>query len=113
MCGDSSGRAVGQCIRATHEVVSCSDGAQAVEYYRESWERIDLVILDLVMPVLSGGETFSQMRQINPNVKVILSSGYSIDGQAHEILNEGALSFIQKPFKLDELSRKVAEGLKK
>jgi two-component system cell cycle sensor histidine kinase/response regulator CckA len=60
-------------------------------------------------PYLSGGETFDRLREINPKVKVLLSSGYSIEGQAQEILDRGCNGFLQKPFRLANLSRKVRE----
>ncbi len=59
------------------------------------------------MPQISGGEIFDQLKGIDSNVKVLLSSGYSVDGQATEILNRGCEGFIQKPFRLDELSKRI------
>jgi DNA-binding NarL/FixJ family response regulator len=60
---------------------------------------------------MSGGETFNQLKAINPHVKVLLSSGYSINGRAQEILSRGCRGFIQKPFNLRDLSRRIAEML--
>ncbi|MFH0910085.1 MAG: response regulator [Planctomycetota bacterium] len=94
-----------------YEVAACPDGAKALERYRAAWQEIDLVILDMVMPNLSGRDTFRAMRKINPRVKVLLSSGYSVNGEAQEILNQGALGFLQKPFTTIELSQKVADVL--
>ena len=65
----------------------------------------------MVMPDLSGRDTYLAMREINPKIKSILSSGYSIDHPAQESLNEGVVSLIQKPFNMNELSEKVAEAL--
>jgi two-component system, cell cycle sensor histidine kinase and response regulator CckA len=65
----------------------------------------------MIMPGISGGETFDRLRAINPGVKVILSSGYSMSGQAEEILNRGCNGFIQKPFRLQNISQKVREML--
>jgi two-component system cell cycle sensor histidine kinase/response regulator CckA len=59
------------------------------------------------MPGMGGGETYDQIRRINPAVRVLLSSGYSIDGQAKEMLNRGCDGFIQKPFNLRSLSEEV------
>jgi len=70
-----------------------------------------MVILDMIMPVMSGGDTFDRMKNLNPQVKVLLSSGYSINGQATEILDRGCKGFIQKPFKTKELSKKLREIL--
>jgi len=60
-------------------------------------------------PYLPGGETFDRLREINPGIKVLLSSGYSIEGQAQEIMDRGCNGFLQKPFRLANLSRKVRE----
>jgi two-component system, cell cycle sensor histidine kinase and response regulator CckA len=71
------------------------------------------VILDMIMPQLSGGETFKQLQKINPGIKVLLSSGYSFNHQAQEILDRGCFGFIQKPFTLKLLSRKLADILER
>ena len=70
-----------------------------------------VVLLDMIMPDMSGGETYDRMKDINPRVKVLLSSGYSINGQATEILDRGCDGFIHKPFKMNELSQKLREIL--
>ncbi|MBW2129421.1 MAG: response regulator [Deltaproteobacteria bacterium] len=72
----------------------------------------DLVILDMIMPGMGGGETFDRLKAINPDIKVLLSSGYSVDGQASKILERGCNGFIQKPFNINELSEKMREILK-
>ncbi|MBW2049857.1 MAG: response regulator, partial [Deltaproteobacteria bacterium] len=71
----------------------------------------DLVILDMIMPDMGGGQTFDRLREIDPHIRVLLSSGYSIDGRAQEILNRGCNGFLQKPFNLQELSVKIREVL--
>ena len=86
-------------------------GQEAIAVYKEKKDEIDTVILDMIMPGLSGGTTFDLLREIDPQVRVLLCSGYSIDGQAREILNKGCKGFLQKPFKLEELSRKIRETL--
>ena len=73
----------------------------------------DIVILDMIMPVMGGDETYDRMKEINPDIKILLSSGYSIDGQAAEILKRGCDGFIQKPFALRELSQRIREILDK
>jgi two-component system, cell cycle sensor histidine kinase and response regulator CckA len=62
------------------------------------------VILDMIMPEMGGGEVFDQLKRIDPRVKVLLASGYSMQGQAREIMNRGCIGFIQKPFTLQDLS---------
>jgi signal transduction histidine kinase/ActR/RegA family two-component response regulator len=86
-------------------------GKDAIEIYQTNFDKIDLVILDMVMPVMSGSEVYDILKQINPDVKVLLSSGYSIDGSATEILKRGCEGFIQKPFNLTNLSQKLNEIL--
>jgi DNA-binding NtrC family response regulator len=94
-----------------HKVTACSDGERAIAYYKESWRETDLVLLDMVMPKLGGRDTFGAMKKINPDVHAILLSGYSIEGEAQTILDEGVMGFIGKPFGLHELSEKVAQVL--
>ncbi len=73
----------------------------------------DMVLLDMVMPEMGGGETYDRLKKINPDMKALLSSGYSIDGEAKEILNRGCDGFIQKPFSMKELSQGIREILDK
>jgi CheY-like chemotaxis protein len=94
-----------------YRVLTAPGGAEALEIYRENRENIDLVILDMVMPGMSGGDTFDRLKLINPEIKVILSSGYSLNGMAHGIMQRGARLFLQKPFRLNELSHKIREAL--
>lgn len=94
-----------------YRVLKALSGKEAISEYQASSAKIDLVILDLIMPKISGGEVYDKLKEINPQVKVLLSSGYSVDGQATEILKRGCNGFIQKPFNMEELSRKVNEIL--
>ena len=96
-----------------YEVLLAENGREALELYKKNQDKIDLVLLDMVMPVMGGGETFDRMKEINTNVKVLLSSGYSIEGEAKEILERGCDAFIQKPFKMEQLSQKLREILDK
>ena len=70
-----------------------------------------MLLLGMVMPVMGGGETYDRMKEIDPDIKVLLSSGYSINGQVTEILDRGCNGFIQKPFKMKELSQELREIL--
>jgi DNA-binding NtrC family response regulator len=94
-----------------HKVIVCKDGKDALELYRNTWKSIDLVILDLVMPKMSGKDTFQAMKLINPKVKVLLASGFSIDGEAQSVLKLGATGFIQKPFNMNDLSKSITDCL--
>ena len=77
--------------------------AEAVELYRQQWQTIALVLLDLSMPEMSGKEVLAQLRKINPNVKVILSSGYSEEEADRQIGDVKATAFIQKPYRVKTL----------
>ncbi|MBN2711866.1 MAG: transporter substrate-binding domain-containing protein [Planctomycetes bacterium] len=96
-----------------YKVVTARDGKEAVKYYARSWRHIDLVILDMVMPVMSGRDTFIAMREINPDIRAILSSGYSINGEAQSILDDGVMEFVGKPFVQAQLSDAIARVLGK
>ena len=94
-----------------YEVITAADGLEGVSRYRDLWREIDLVILDMVMPNMSGGDCFRRMKEINPKARVVLSSGYSMDGAIQDVMNEGILAFIQKPYRLEELSRVVGTAV--
>ena len=96
-----------------YKVLIARSGKEAVEIYEKNKERIDIVLLDMIMPDMSGSDTYDRMKDIDPKVKVLLSSGYSINGQATEIMDRGCNGFIQKPFKMKELSQKLREILDK
>lgn len=82
-------------------------GREALEVYRERQGRIDLILLDMIMPGMSGAETFDRIRDLDPNGKILLCSGYSIEGKAAKLIEKGCDGFIQKPFKAEDLSREV------
>jgi len=90
-----------------YSVLEARDGMEAIDIYQKNNGTIDMVFLDIVMPGMSGRDTYDRLREINPDIKVLLSSGYDIDTQATEILDRGANSFIQKPFALKDLSQKI------
>ncbi len=96
-----------------YRVLTAKDGKEAIEVYKKERDEIDIVILDIVMPKMGGGEAYDRMKEINPDIKVLLSSGFSIDGEASEILERGCNGFIQKPFNMMELSGKIGEILDK
>ena len=94
-----------------YAVFTARSGKEALQLYEQQREEIDLVILDLVLPEMGGAEIFDQLKQIDPNVKVLLSTGYGIVGEAGKLLNRGCEGFIQKPFRIDQLARKLDEIL--
>jgi PAS domain S-box-containing protein len=92
-------------IRRLGFTVLCArSGKQALEIFARERDRIDVVIVDMIMPEMSGGEVFDQLKRASPRVKVLLASGYSIQGQAREIMDRGCDGFLQKPFTVDDLS---------
>jgi PAS domain S-box-containing protein len=93
--------------RLGYNVLVAGSGKEAVEMYDKNKDKIELVILDMIMPGMGGGEAFEGLKTINPGIKVLLSSGYSMNGRAAQIMARGCKGFIQKPFNLKELSKKV------
>jgi signal transduction histidine kinase len=88
-----------------YNVMLATDGRRAIEIYRRHKDEIHLVLLDMVMPRLSGQQVYKRLRELDPNVKVLLSSGYSLDSEAAEIMDQGCNGFIQKPFNINALSK--------
>ncbi|MCU0596509.1 MAG: response regulator [Desulfobacterota bacterium] len=94
-----------------YQVLTARSGREAVEVYERNLPRIALVILDMIMPDMGGEATFRRLKDLHPEVKVLISSGYSLDGAASRMLAQGCRGFVQKPFLLHELSRKLREAL--
>ena len=90
-----------------YKVLTATGGIEALDVYRRNQDSIDLLVLDMIMPDMEGGITYGKIKDLNPNVKVLLASGYSIDGRASEIMKQGCNGFIQKPFNMKELSYKI------
>ncbi len=96
-----------------YKVFIAHNGKEAIEVYNKNKTEIDMVVLDMIMPDMGGSEAYDELKKINPGIKVLLSSGYSIDGLASEIIKRGCDGFIQKPFHMEELSQKLREILDK
>ncbi|MEA3359014.1 MAG: response regulator, partial [Thermodesulfobacteriota bacterium] len=96
-----------------YSVLKAKTGREALDVYKEKRNIIKIVVLDMIMPEMSGGDVYDGLKEINPEIKVLLSSGYSINGLAQSILDRGCNGFIQKPFNLKELSHKLREILDK
>jgi len=90
-----------------YDVVSAKSGKEAIEVYKENHSRIDMVILDMILPDMGGGDTYDRLKEINPEIKVLLASGYDIDYQGRDIMERGCDGFIQKPFNMNELLEKI------
>jgi len=84
-----------------------SSGRAAIDIFADRRDEIDLVILDLILADISGGEVFDAIRAVDPDVRVLLASGYSVDGEAAGLLDRGCDDFIQKPFTMEQLSLKL------
>ncbi len=95
---------LGLSLRAVgHSVTLAASGEEAVRTYANAWREIDLVMLDVMMPGMSGLETFRALRRIHSQVKVLLASGFGTQGAIDSLLEEGALGFLQKPFEQQQL----------
>ncbi|MBN1257872.1 MAG: PAS domain S-box protein [Planctomycetes bacterium] len=94
-----------------YEVESCADGIEAIRRYRGSWSNTDLVILDMIMPKMSGYDTFLAMKEINPEITAIIASGHSLGENGRKILKAGVCSFLQKPYAMSDLTQQVAACL--
>ena len=90
-----------------YEVLSANSGKEAIDIYKGRSDSIDLVVLDMIMPEMSGTEVFERLKDVDPKVKVLLSSGYAMEGAARGLLKKGCRGFIQKPYNISELSKKV------
>ena len=96
-----------------YTVLGAKNGTEAVDIFKANKDKIQMVILDIIMPDMGGGDVYDKIKAINPEVKVLLSSGYSVDGQAIELLERGCDGFMQKPFTMEELSGKITQIMKK
>jgi DNA-binding response OmpR family regulator len=95
-----------------HQVYRSKGGKEAVEVYRDNHQNIDLVILDMIMPGVSGREAFSKLFEINNNIKVLFSTGSGDVSEIKDVLNHHSVSMIRKPFDMYELSDKINEMLR-
>lgn len=106
-------RDLGQSIltRFGYSVLTAPDGETALQIYREQSARISLVILDLIMPGMGGKNCLDQILAENPSARVLIASGYSVDGPTRNELESKASGFISKPFELNQLTRIVRRTL--
>lgn len=94
-----------------YTVLPARDGREALEIFRERVEEVDLVLVDMMMPGMTGAEAFAEMRRVSPGVRGILASGYDVDGGSRTFASAGFSAFLQKPFRRGELGRTVSEAL--
>lgn len=96
--------------RLGYRVLTAGSGSEALRVYGESGDGIDVVLLDMIMPDMGGGEAFERLKGMNPEVNVVLASGYSFEGEAEKIFRKGCRGYLQKPYTKEELSRKIQEA---
>ncbi|MEO0288121.1 MAG: response regulator [candidate division WOR-3 bacterium] len=94
------------------KVLTAKDGIEGIEIFEKNREEIDLVILDMIMPKMSGKETFIGIKKLNRDIPIILCSGYSEEGEAEEIINMGVEAFLQKPYRMKTLIETIKKILK-
>ena len=94
-----------------YTVLCAASGADGIALYEREQSRINVVVLDLVMPDMEGRDVFYRLREINPAVKVLISSGFTKDTNVVKLIEDGAIGFIQKPYRQQELLSKIAMGM--
>ena len=99
------------CNALGYNVITAASGKEALKSYKDRKNKINLVILDMIMPGMNGLETFLELKKLNPDIKVLLSTGYSIDEKAKEMLRQGCKGFILKPYGVIDFSHKLREIL--
>jgi two-component system cell cycle sensor histidine kinase/response regulator CckA len=95
-----------------YEVLLAEGGEDAIRLFTENKDRIDLLLLDMIMPDLSGEVVYERVKSLRPDVRVILSSGYSVDGQVQAVLKKGCNGFLQKPYNMEQLAQMIGEALR-
>lgn len=98
--------------KANYEVTLCSDGFKAVEFYEENFAKVDLVLLDMIMPDMDGWVTFRELKKINPDVLALIASAYAVDSVIEECLRDGALGLLRKPYELKDLLAAIQKHVK-
>jgi DNA-binding NtrC family response regulator len=94
-----------------YDVVALADGEEGVLYYSHFGESVDLVLLDMVMPGMDGKACFERIKEIDADVRVLLSTGFGLNESAQHILDLGACGFVEKPYRIDQLSQAVRAAL--
>jgi CheY-like chemotaxis protein len=94
-----------------YTVVAKPDGIEAIEYYKRHHAEVDVIIVDMIMPRMGGYDCIKILKQINPDARILVSSGYSLVSDTQQIISKGIDGFIQKPFEINELSQAIFETL--
>jgi PAS domain S-box-containing protein len=96
-----------------YHVTTAADGAAAVNHYRRAGDQVDVVLLDLAMPGMGGRECFRALKALNQDIKAVLCTGYGFNVAAQQMLDEGVLGVVAKPYELEQLSDAIAKALAK
>lgn len=94
--------------KSGYKVTTFSDPSEAIEHYKSFFNQFDFVMLDMIMPKMNGKELFNELKNINPDIKAILSSGYSMENDLKEILEQGMMGQLQKPYSVEQLEYKLS-----
>jgi len=94
-----------------YTVLEARDGKEAIEVYKNNQDRIDLVILDMRMPY-NGEHAFERLKKINADLKIMITSGFTDDYGIRELVKQGCVGFLKKPFNAKTLSQKIRDALK-
>ena len=94
-----------------YNVLKARSGREAIRLFQDNLNKIDMVALDMIMPEMSGRDTYVELRKMDSNITVLLVSGYSLNRQVEELLKLGCNEFIQKPFDIIQLSQKIRQVL--
>ncbi|WP_299977942.1 response regulator [Desulfobacula sp.] len=99
------------CKALGYSVLTVASGEEAIRLYKEKKEEINLVVLDMIMPEMNGLETFLKLKKLNPDIKVLISTGYAIDEKVQKMLRQGCKGYILKPYSVIDFSHKLREAL--
>lgn len=94
-----------------YNVLEAGGGKEAVRIFKANRESIDLVILDMFMPDMGGAEAYDLLKEMDPDIKVLVSSGYNLESQIDDVMALGCNGFVQKPYTMKQLQQKIKEVL--
>lgn len=94
-----------------YNVISADSGKKALQIYEEERDHIDLVLLDMILGDINGNEVYKRLKKIKPDVKVLLASGYGMDGNVKKAMDSGRNCFLEKPLNMAELSETIGRLL--
>ena len=94
-----------------YSVLLAENGLDAVEIFKENPQTIDLVLLDMIMPKCGGHQAFYQIRELDPQAKILLSSGYVSENEVQDLLRQGACGFLSKPHRIATVAQAIRDAL--